>query len=133
MKFQFCSSSSFFSFTHNSKTVQHVQIIYTPNDCSTIRNFHFQDQSCMRPKIRELWLQTRTTVFFRYSNLFVLTHITQNYRSCENVSHIQQLLYCRSCIFSGLELNLRYDQQVTAPNIHHSLFPMMAFCTYLHS
>ena len=95
--------NSYFVLSFPSSLIQKLYIIYkrsnTPNDCSTMRNFPFQEYSCMRAKIGELWLQTRTTVSFWYANLCILTCTTQNYRLCEDISYIQWLLYSQSCIF----------------------------------
>ena len=45
----------FFLYFHAQlKTVSHIPTICTPNNCSTIRDVPFLDQSCMRAKISEL-------------------------------------------------------------------------------
>ena len=62
----------FFSFMHNSNTVQCIHKICTPNDCSTIRDFPFLGQSCMQAKISKLWLQPCIMVSFLCNILCVL-------------------------------------------------------------
>ena len=46
----------------------------------------------------------------------------ENYRSYMDVLHIKWLLYYWRCLFSGLELYLRYSWWITAPNMHRSPF-----------
>ena len=38
-----------------------------------------------------------------------------------NILHIKQLPYYRRCLFSVLELHVRYSWQVLIPNMHHNL------------
>ena len=46
----------------------------------------------------------------------------ENYRSYGDFLHIKRLLYSWRCLFSVLELDVRYEWQVVSPNMHCSLF-----------
>ena len=64
------------------------------------------------------------------------SHITQNPRAYTytNVLHIKQLLCYQRCSFSGLELHVSYNWQVTAPNMLCSPFSVCHFVhTYTHN
>ena len=63
--------SFFFSIKHNSKSVQCIQTIHTPNECSIIKDLPFLGLSCMQAKINELWPKTRVTMAFLYAILCV--------------------------------------------------------------
>ena len=73
---------SFFIFflTHNSKTVQCIRTICTPNDCSTIRDFRSLGQRCNQAKIDELWLQTHIVDSFLYAILCIFTCTTESFK-----------------------------------------------------
>ena len=45
-----------------------------------------------------------------------------------DVPHIKWLLYYRRYLFSVLDLDVRYNWQVLAPKMHHSLFPISHLC-----
>ena len=62
-------------------------------------------------------------------SFFSLMHTS---KIIKHVLHIKQLLYYQRYSFSGLELHLSYDWQVTTPNTHHSLSDT-PFCVYLHT
>ena len=47
-----------------------------------------------------------------------------------NVLHIKRLLCRRRCLFSVLELDVRYEWRVTPPNTHRSLFLISHFYAY---
>ena len=80
--FRFCSFfllPFFLSFfMHNSETVQHIQMICTPKDCSSIRDFVvFFCHNCMQAKISELRLQAHITVSFPCTILCILKCTTR--------------------------------------------------------
>ena len=55
-------------------------------------------------------------------------------RSYKDVLPIKQLLYYQRFLFSVIELYVRYDQWLMAPNMHHNLFLIRHFvCTYTHN
>ena len=68
---------SFFSITHNSKSIRYIRTNHTPNECTTIRDLPFLGQTCTRPKINELQPQTYITVAFLYAIQCVITHTTR--------------------------------------------------------
>ena len=73
-----CENFDFvFSLIHNWKSVLRIWTSYTPNDCTTIRDFPFFGYSFMPAKIEELWLQTHITVAFLHVILCVITCTTQ--------------------------------------------------------
>ena len=71
--FFFVLLSFFFSITHNSKGIQCIRTICTPNDYTTIRDLPFLCQSCMWARINKLWPQKRVMVAFLYAVLCVIT------------------------------------------------------------
>ena len=62
-KYLYCYSSSLFFIMHNLKTIGCIRMFYISNICSTIKDLPFQVQSCIRPMIGVLRLQTRTAIF----------------------------------------------------------------------
>ena len=86
----------------------------------------------MRDTMSELWIQTRITISFRYDILCVLTVITRKLHVVD-VLHSAWLLCYQRCIFSMLELDVRYDWQVMVPSTHRSLFLIINLCvlTYI--
>ena len=55
----------------------------------------------------------------------------ENYRSYADVLHIEWLFYYHRCLFSVLELDVRYEWRVTPPSMHRSLFTISHFCVYI--
>ena len=55
----------------------------------------------------------------------------KNYRSYKNALPIEQLLYYRRYLFSGLELYERYDWRVIDPNTHCNHFLILHFVHFL--
>ena len=53
-----------------------------------------------------------------------------NYRSYIDVLHIEWLLHYWRCLFSVLELDVRYDWWVMAPNMYHSHLCILAHITW---
>ena len=64
--------SSFFPHTYLKKCIAYT-MIFIPNNCSTIRDFPFLGQSCMRAKVGKLSLQTHITDSLLHGN-FVHTY-----------------------------------------------------------
>ena len=54
----------------------------------------------------------------------------KNYWSYMDILHIDWLLNYRICLFSVLELDVRYSWWVMAPNAHCSLFPISHLCVF---
>ena len=48
------------------------------------------------------------------------------------ILHVEWLLYYQRCLYSVLELNMRYNWWVMAPNTHCSLFLISHLCVLLH-
>ena len=78
----------------------------------------------MQDMIGELWIQTRiTTTPIRHSvHTYTRNSKATHYMRTYSVLQIKRLPYYWRCLFSGLELDARYEWQVMPPNTHHSLF-----------
>ena len=73
--------------------------------------------------------KTHHNHYFRYYILCVHTLIIKKLQVVYRRSIlIERVLYYQSCLFSMLELNVRYRWPVMAPNTHHSLFLISDLC-----
>ena len=71
---------------------------------------------------------------FRIRHLCILSymHNSKACRSYKDVLYIERLLCYRRCLFSVLELHVKYYFRVMAPNTHRSLFPIRHLaCAYI--
>ena len=72
-----------------------------------------------------------TTTLWNYI-LCGLHSSLKHYRLYMGVLHIEWLFYYRRCLFTVLELDVKCEWRVIAPNMHHSLFPISHFCILTH-
>ena len=70
----------------------------------------------------KLWIQTRIATTFQYDVCAYLHSILENYRPYMDIVNFEQLLYYRIWHYSELELDVKYNWWVMAPNTNHSVF-----------
>ena len=77
-KFPFCSSffHSLFSFTNSSTSARRIRTNCAPNDCSSIRDFSFLNQSSLRGQVSAVYLQTQVAVIFLHPYRWLVTRTT---------------------------------------------------------
>ena len=119
------SSILFFFFFFS---IKHIQMIHTPNQCSTIRYLPFLGQSCMQaacklhgPKHASWWLTYTPFCVELHAQLY-------NYRWYKDVLPIERLLSYWRYLFSLLELYARYDWRVMNPNTKRNHFSIHHLC-----
>ena len=109
---------------HNSKTEGHIMMFCLSNDLLYYQRYLFP------------WLELNVRYdgwvmdLKMHRNHFLIWHVLHTYTCTCNLRlqvvwehlHIESLLYYLRCLFSMLELDLRYDWQVTPPNMHCSVF-----------
>ena len=88
--------------------------------------------TCMADTIGELWIQTRiATTSNRTFRVYLYLHAQhENCRLYVDVLLFKWLLYYWRCLFSLLDLDVRYEWRVTPLNTYCSLFPISHFCIY---
>ena len=107
---------SFFSFVHNSKTVQYTKMICTLNDCSEMFVFCFR-AAC------ELRLVSYVCT---YAHNFKTTGCIWTFYISNNCSTIGDVYFLgKSCMWN------RYDSWVMVLNMYHSLFPICHLCALI--
>ena len=83
----------------------------------------------MQANIDELWLQTCITVSFLIHHFTCnYTHKLKTQKMYASILRIERLIYNMRCVFSGLDLPVRYGWQVMPPNTHHSFLPIGNLC-----
>ena len=108
----------FFSFTHNSKLYGVFEQLHTKQLLYYERSASYGSKHA---------LQSLSLCYF----VCTYIHNSKTTGHYKDILHIERQLYYQRCLFSWLDLYARYNRQVMAPKMHHSLLPIHHLCVLL--
>ena len=127
----FCICHFVHNYKHNSKTKDRIRRFYLLNDCSAVKDVHSL-------AVCEIWSASYGSkhALQPLSNKAFCVYLhkwIENYRSCVDVLHVEWLLYYWRCLFSVLELDVRYEWWFMPPNTYCQSFSNRLFvCIQLY-